>query len=124
MRFTRLELRNWRNFLRVDFALRDRVFLVGPNASGKSNLLDAFRFLRDVAEPRGGFQQAVEARGGVSRVRSLHARRHPDVLLDTTVDLDGESWRYRLAFTQDKQRRPVIKEEKVWRGGRHPLGPT
>lgn len=116
MRFTKLEIRNWRNFLRVDVSLRDRVFLVGPNASGKSNLLDAFRFLRDVAEPRGGFQQAVEARGGVSRVRSLHARSNPNVILDTAVELDGESWRYRLAFTQDSQRRPLIKEEKVWRG--------
>jgi recombinational DNA repair ATPase RecF len=56
MRFTKLYLRNWRNFLEVDVALRERMFVVGPNASGKSNLLHALRFLRDIAEPRGGFQ--------------------------------------------------------------------
>ena len=85
MRFTKLFLQNWRNFLRVEVDLRERMFLVGPSASGKSNLLDAFRFLRDIAEPRGGFQQAVQShRGGVSRLRSLHARRYPDVIVDVS----------------------------------------
>jgi predicted ATPase len=120
MRCTRLALKNWRNFLNVDVALGDRVFLVGPNASGKSNLLDAFRFLRDIAEPRGGFQKAVADRGGVSHLRSLHARRFPDVVVDVTLHLDGTQWRYRLAFGQDNARRPVVKEEKVWRQD-HPV---
>ncbi|MGH7873507.1 MAG: ATP-binding protein, partial [Candidatus Binatia bacterium] len=42
-RFARLYLENWRNFQRADLELQRRVFLVGPNASGKSNLLDVFR---------------------------------------------------------------------------------
>jgi len=116
MRFTKLHLENWRNFPRVDVALRERMFVVGPNASGKSNLLGAFRFLRDIAEPRGGFQQAVQDRDGVSRLRSLHARRHPDVVIEVDLDLDDMAWRYRLAFGQDNVRRAVVKEEKVWRG--------
>ncbi len=115
MRFTKLLLENWRNFLAVDVDLADRMFVVGPNASGKSNLLDAFRFLRDIAEPRGGFQQAVAQRGGVSRLRSLHARRYPEILVEVHIELGGTAWRYSLAFTQDKVRRPVVKEEKVWK---------
>ena len=117
MRFQALKLANWRNFLRVDLELRQRMFLVGPNASGKSNLLDAFRFLRDLAEPRGGLQQAVEKRGGVSRLRSLHARQRPDVVVDASVDIDGAIWRYQLAFGQDKQKRTQVREEHVWRQG-------
>ncbi|MBM4345910.1 MAG: AAA family ATPase [Deltaproteobacteria bacterium] len=115
MRFSKLVLKNWRNFQDVDVALRERMFLVGPNASGKSNLLDAFRFLRDLAEPRGGFQQAVQLRGGVSKLRSLHARRG-DIVVDVSVDLAGDPWRYRLAFSQSNLRRPVVAEEKVWHG--------
>lgn len=115
MRLTKLFLQNWRNFLQVDVRLRERMFLVGPNASGKSNLLDAFRFLRDVAEPRGGFKQAVQSRGGVSRLRSLHARRYPDVIVDVALELDDSRWQYRLAFGQDNLRRPVVKQEKVWK---------
>ncbi len=76
MRFLRIRLENWRNFLEADVTLGKRAFLVGPNASGKSNFLDSFRFLRDVAEPQGGFQRAVAERGSVSQIRSLHARRY------------------------------------------------
>ncbi|MGH7471174.1 MAG: AAA family ATPase, partial [Longimicrobiales bacterium] len=57
MLFTQVKLDNWRNFRQVNAPLQRRMFIVGPNASGKSNLLDAFRFLRDVAEPEGGFQR-------------------------------------------------------------------
>lgn len=119
MRFTHLKLENWRNFLSVDVTLQRRVFLVGPNAAGKSNLLDALRFLRDVADPKGGgFQGAVSRRGGVSQIRSLHARRYPNVVIDVTLDLNGDNclWRYRLEFSQDNQRVPQVKKEQVWRG--------
>ena len=119
MRFTRLKLENWRNFLTVDVQLQRRVFLVGPNASGKSNVLDAFRFLRDIADPQGGgFLAAVTKRGGVSQIRSLHARRNPNVVVDVTLDLNGDHgmWRYRLEFMQDNQRVPLVSKEQVWRG--------
>jgi len=49
MYISHLKLRNWKNFNAIDVRLGLRVFLIGPNASGKSNLLDAFKFLRDVA---------------------------------------------------------------------------
>lgn len=119
MQFTRLRLENWRNFLTADVPLKRRVFLVGPNAAGKSNVLDAFRFLRDIADPQGGgFQAAVSRRGGVSQIRSLHARRYPNVAIDVEMDLDGDGgrWRYRLEFSQDNQRTPKVSKEQVWRG--------
>ena len=54
MMIKRIQLKNWRNFKKVEVKLRDRVYCIGPNASGKSNLLDVLRFLRDVAKPEGG----------------------------------------------------------------------
>ena len=35
MLISRLKLKNWRNFKHVDVALRERVIVIGPNASGK-----------------------------------------------------------------------------------------
>ncbi len=118
-RFTGLALENWRNFVSADVALQRRAFLVGPNASGKSNLLDAFRFLYDVAAVGGGFQEAVRRRGGVSGMRALAARRYPDVGIRVTVGNDEEEsrWEYKLQFAQDNIRRPFIKEETVRHNG-------
>ena len=120
MRFTRINFSNWRNFRKVETKLQRRAFIVGPNASGKSNLLDAFRFLQDIASIGGGLQQAVNKRGGISKIRCLAARKAPQVILE--VDLgnnsgEGPDWTYRLEIIQDNTRKPVIKTEVVKRFG-------
>ena len=125
MRISRLVLKNWRNFRSVDVELEERVFLVGPNAAGKSNLLDALRFLRDVAKAGGGLQRALVERGGLSKVRCLAARSDPDVEIEVTL-ADGETsdeWRYALGITQEVrgQRQPIIRTERVWKNGQQLL---
>lgn len=118
-----LQLENWRNFIRVDVPLQRRAFLVGPNAAGKSNFLDAFRFLADLVSVGGGFQEAVKRRGGVSRIRSLAARRYPEVKLHVAVGVPGGAplWEYRLEFTQDNRQVPKVARERVTHKGRELL---
>ncbi|HZP43167.1 MAG TPA: AAA family ATPase [Candidatus Binatia bacterium] len=116
MKIRKITLKNWKNFAQLDAEIRDRVFLVGPNASGKSNFLDAFRFLRDLASTGGGFQAAVGRRGGVTAIRCLAARRYPDVTIAITVEDDTDRWDYGLSFYQDNQRRPMVRTERVRRG--------
>ena len=115
MQIDYLSLRNWRNFKSLELKLQGRAFIVGPNATGKSNLLDAIKFLRDVADPEGGFQRAVRARGGVSQIRCLHARKQPNVLLDSVIRSNGVRWNYILEFKQDNLRRPLIVREEVFK---------
>lgn len=118
LRFTRIYLENWRNFTRADTALERRTFLLGPNASGKSNLLDVFRFLHDLVAVGGGFQSAVGKRGGVSSLRCLAARRYSDIVIHVSAgEANGNTWEYELHFTQDNLRRPVIRKEWVAKGG-------
>lgn len=121
MLITRIELRNWRNFAHIEAKLRETVYLIGPNAAGKSNFLDALRFLRDVATPRGGgLQKAIADRQGMSKLRSLMARSNPEVeiYVELSDDVDDKSplWKYRLAFTAETagHRRNIITKEYVW----------
>ncbi len=122
---TRLKLRNWRNFREADVPLRERTYLLGANALGKSNFLDVFRFLRDVAKRQGGgLQKAVHDRDGIQKLRCLHARRDPEVRIEVelseNVD-DGEPrWRYVLGFKQEGKgaQRTLISTEQVWSGNR------
>jgi len=114
-----LRLKNWRNFKTADVALRERVYVIGPNASGKSNLLDVFRFLRDVAKAEGGgLQKSVKDRGGIAKVRCLLARKDPQVSIDIEIgDRVDEppSWRYTLAFKGEGKglNRVLISKERV-----------
>jgi predicted ATPase len=113
----KLHVENWKNFRSGEVRLARRLFLIGPNASGKSNFLDVFRFLRDLSLPKGGgFRQAVEARGGVSAIRCLAARRYPDIVVEVEIQEDSGKdgvWKYRLSFGQDNNSLPLIKEELV-----------
>ncbi len=116
MRFTRIELKNWKNFTNLNVGLASRVFIVGPNAIGKSNLLDAFRFLRDLVMEGGGLAKAISLRDGMGKVRSLYARQDTDVMLKVVVqEASGAGWRYELAFTHESVRnpRPVVVRELV-----------
>lgn len=118
----RLRIENWKNFPKGDVRIARRLFLIGPNASGKSNFLDIFRFLRDLCLSKGGgLRQAVEERGGVSAIRCLAARRYSDILIEVEIQEEGSSngvWLYRLKFNQDNLRRPVVQEERVEYNGK------
>ena len=121
LRFSRVQLKNWKNFAQCDVRIAGRVFLVGPNASGKSNFLDAFRFLRDLASDGGGFSEAVRRRRGVGAIRCLAARQEPEVEIRVTAETrgPGSQWQYLLAFNQNKaRRRPEIIREKVLLNGK------
>ena len=121
MFFSRMVLKNWRNFAHVDVELRDRMFIVGPNASGKSNFLDAFRFLHDLVKPAGGLQSAIADRGGLSKIRCLAARKEPDVEIQVYLknDLNSEiaDWCYSIGIRQEVRgnRQPYLTHETVWK---------
>jgi len=117
--FFRVELDNWRNFRSVKTDLRPRTFLVGPNACGKSNFLDVFRFLQEIASPgSGGLRAAVDRRGGLTSIRCLAARQNPDIAIRVGVRLRGREWSYQLQIRQEaasrpRQQRPVVAVEGV-----------
>lgn len=121
MLITNIKLKNWRNFKEADVPMGGRVFVIGPNASGKSNFLEAFRFLRDIAKEGGGLQQAVTDRGGLSKIRCLAARRDPEVALEVqladSVDAAAK-WTYAIAMKQETSghRRTILTRETVHRG--------
>ena len=65
MKLTHLAVTNWRNFAHIEFDMSSRLFVIGPNSSGKTNLLGALRFLGDIG--RRGLVAASEDLGGPDR---------------------------------------------------------
>lgn len=113
-RFTRLILSNWRNFREVDVELGPRVFIVGANAAGKTNLLDAFRFLHDIAAEGGSLVAAVRDRRGLKHIRSLHAGTDSRVAVEVHLRVDDEDdvWSYRLELSGSESRKKALRIER------------
>lgn len=124
MQITKIKLKNWRNFQKSEAKdLADVCYILGPNASGKSNLLDVLRFLRDIAKPKGGgLQIALGTRGSLKKLRCLHARGDTDVMLE--VELSSESgvrqWRYNLTINMPSRGKRIttVKKESVVKIGK------
>lgn len=120
MLISRVRLKNWRNFRALDVPLREVTYVLGPNASGKSNLLDVFRFLRDLSKPKGGgLQAAVADRDGVSKLRCLYARKDNEILVDVELSDQPDGpvlWRYQLGFKPEGKgaQRIMVSRERVW----------
>lgn len=120
---SRVILKNWRNFLSVDVEISDRLFLVGPNASGKSNFLDVFRFLRDIVKSGGGLQKAIEDRQSLSNIRCLSAKKSPNVEIEIHLAESANQkpiWKYAIGIKQQVRgnRKPYLAYEKVWEGSK------
>ncbi|MBD0737117.1 AAA family ATPase [Streptomyces sp. CBMA29] len=121
---TRVRIENYRSIASCDVRLGPLTVLAGPNASGKSNFLDAVRFVRDAVHTSP--ERALESRGGLDEV--LH-RSGPDrqaesfrISLDTRVLVHGgsgsepvfEDCRYVLEIGTDPAggRQPVVRVEE------------
>lgn len=102
MYISRIKLYNWKNFHDCEVSLSERCFIVGANATGKSNFLDAIRFMRDIVKQGGGLQAAVTCRGGLKKVRSLAARQRTEVCIEVDISENGKNspkWRYTLELS-------------------------
>lgn len=123
MIITRVILKNWKNFLSADVDLTERNFIIGANATGKSNFLDVFRFMRDVAKDAGGLQFAVREREGVPKIRCVHARQDNEIRLEfhfAEADNENPLWIYALAFKNSgggiQENEAQVTEEAAYDG--------
>lgn len=114
-------LHNWKNFQNCEVNLSERCFIIGANASGKSNFIDSLRFLRDISKQSGGLQEAVDERGGITKIRCLAARKQTNISITVELGEDNSEnllWKYHLDFAHIgggiMKNQVTIKKEQVY----------
>ncbi len=95
-RVERTALDNYKSFAHAEVELAPLTAIVGPNSAGKSNFVDAFRFVSDGL--RLGLPVAIERRGGFNAVRHrfTHLGKGRDVRVALTVRETGVRYRYEI----------------------------
>jgi predicted ATPase len=101
MKLTHLRATNYRSLQDVEIELRGLDILIGANASGKSNVLDALAFLGQGVSQK-DFGPAIAQRGGIVHLAWKGDVAH-DVSLETQYQLDENTrfkWSVRLRRVQ------------------------
>ena len=108
----RIIIDDFKSLRRVDLSLGRMNLLIGTNASGKSNVLDAFRILQGVGngftiseildgKPRSATSEVWEGiRGGSLNARFARTEESSGVTIEAHGTLDGsqDPWVFRIAF--------------------------
>lgn len=86
-----LELNNFRNYLNADVVLGTGVnLLVGPNGQGKTNIVEAIRYLSTLSSHRvAGYIPMIKQDAGQAVIRALASHDERDVLLELELNRDN-----------------------------------
>jgi predicted ATPase len=80
MFITHIKVSNFKSFERLDVDLNEFNILIGANASGKSNFIQIFKFLRDIVNY--GVDNAISMQGGVEYLRNISVGPSEPLLLE------------------------------------------
>ena len=109
---TRVWARNFKSIRELDLELGPLTVLVGPNASGKSNVLDVLRFISHALGE--SLVSAIKARGGIEDIRRSMSGGRPDV--EAGVRVEKGSFQLDYGFVLGGRRtksRHVVVEERA-----------
>ncbi len=108
----RVRIKNYKSIARCDVKLGPLTILVGRNGAGKSNFLEALRFVTESLET--SLDHAIKARGGVRAVRR-HSTGHPhNFAIRLDMHLSEERFAsYAFEVRAEKREGFSVKREKL-----------
>lgn len=84
MAIKKIKLANFKSFKNLEVELGNFHILIGANASGKSNFIQIFKFLRDIVTL--GLDNAISLQGGVGYLRNIRVGASGELLLEVASD--------------------------------------
>ena len=84
MAIKRITISNFKSFDKLDIELGKFNILIGANASGKSNFLQIFAFLRDITNH--GLDNAISMQGGIAYLRNINIGSSENFSLEVVSD--------------------------------------
>ena len=118
----RLQVLHYKAFKYIDINLSNLNILIGPNASGKSTLLDIFILIKDILL-RGPIAAVDKRASSLSELLWLKKENRFDIAIEIEIPLNIKEKlthksfsiaRYEISIQQDKEKGAIIGEENLW----------
>ncbi len=97
---------NFKSFEEVDVKLRKFNVLIGANASGKSNFISVFRFIRDIAQS--GLENAISLQGGIEYLRNMKVGASRNMTIKIVSDA-----KFGRVIRENREKRRLVEIEET-----------
>lgn len=86
----KLSVKNFKSIDEVTIEFTPLTMLVGANASGKSNVINVFRFISDILTE--GIDNAIALQGGVPYLSNVNLPKSTPIEVSFVLDFPSENW--------------------------------
>ena len=93
-----LQVQNFKSFKKIDLKLNRFNVIIGANASGKSNFVQIFNFLKDIRKY--GLDNAISLHGGIEYFANFQLGQEQNLVLELKITLQDDLMR--RPFQRDK----------------------
>ena len=100
----KLRVKNFKSFKDVEVELGKFNVVIGANASGKSNFVQIFKFLRDIVKE--GLENAISYQGGIEYLRNILLGDNEDLYLEVVVPPFST-----IPYTKDEEEVRILRME-------------
>jgi predicted ATPase len=122
----KIEVKNFKSFENLDIKLGNFNVIIGPNASGKTNFISIFEFLRDIASL--GLDNAISLQGGNEYIRNMKIKSAQDLSLRVifsqlparisflrkrVLELEKVVYEFHLRFDEKSSQYEIVKDELI-----------
>ena len=87
MLISKISLSNFKNFEHLEVSLRDMNVVVGANASGKSNFIQALKFIQNIKDF--GIDNAISLGGGINYLRNFQLKKNKTTSISINFSPNG-----------------------------------
>ena len=109
-----LMVHNFKSIDTVQIDFNPMTMIIGANATGKSNIINVFRFIEDIMTD--GVENAIALQGGIQYIANANLSRGEPIEIQFTIDLKDEGWIRHI----QRQKYALEVEEIVCRFVIHP----
>ncbi len=100
MKIKRIRAENFKSYKKVNIELNNLNFIIGGNASGKSNYVNILKFFNDIIYY--GLDDAILLQGGIKYLFNSNGRKNGSISLYFEIDLTEEEKEISKIFTAEK----------------------